>query len=57
MSEEAARIYERACRNDVPAPEAWADLELLAEEIDWDTEQLLSDSDSNAGTTDRELSR
>lgn len=49
MSDETARIYARARRSGVSSTEAWEDLKALAEEIDWDPEQMLSDSDT---TTD-----
>ena len=56
MSEETARIYARARRRDVSSAEAWENVRELAEEFDWDVEQLLSDSDTAVdAVSDREL--
>jgi hypothetical protein len=56
MSEETARIYARARQRGVSAAEAWANMRELAEEYDWDVEQMLSDSDAVTHTvSDREL--
>lgn len=58
MSEESARIYNRARRSGVSSVEAWEDLGALAEEIEWDVERMLSESDSSAdAVSDRELPR
>jgi hypothetical protein len=54
MSEETARIYDRARRNGVSAVEAWEDLEALANEVDWDVERMLSDDVDSV--SDRDLS-
>ena len=54
MSDETARIYAHARRSGVSSTEAWEDLEALAEEIDWDPEQMLSESDTTT-VSDREL--
>jgi hypothetical protein len=56
MSEESARIYNRARRNGVSSAEAWEDLQSLSEDIDWDVERMLSDSPF-ATDADRELSQ
>lgn len=56
MSDETALIYSRARRSGVSSTEAWEDLKALAEEIDWDPEQMVSDSDTGSDTvSDREL--
>ncbi|MDS0223719.1 hypothetical protein NDI54_20460 [Haloarcula sp. S1AR25-5A] len=54
MSEESARIYNQARRNEVSSVEAWEDLQSLSEDIDWDVERLLSESPTSTDA-DREL--
>ncbi|WP_424005573.1 hypothetical protein ACOZ4I_19525 (plasmid) [Haloarcula salina] len=54
MSEESARIYNRARRNGISSVEAWEDLQSLSEDIDWDVERMLSES-STSTDADREL--
>ena len=44
MSEESARIYNRARRNGISSAEAWEDLQSISEDIDWDVERMLSES-------------
>jgi len=43
MSEKVAEIYDRGLQSSTSATEAWADLETIAEEADWDVEQMVSD--------------
>lgn len=45
MSEETARIYNHARRSPKTSREAWDDLGELAEEVDWDVKQMLSDEE------------
>lgn len=56
MSEETARIYNRARRRGVSSDEAWENVRELAEEFDWDVERMLSDSDADHdAVSDHEL--
>lgn len=56
MSEETARIYNRARRMGVSSNEAWEDLGELAEEIEWDVERMLSDPEMDAdAVSDQDL--
>jgi len=58
MSEETARIYAHARRDGVSPSEAWADLGDLATEVDWDVEQMLSESESgDDAVSDHEVSQ
>lgn len=58
MSEETARIYDRARGSSASPIEAWEDLRALAEAVDWDVERMLRDSDADGGTvSDRESPR
>lgn len=47
MSEETAAIYNRARRSGMSSHEAWEDLGDLAEEVEWDVERMLSDSEES----------
>lgn len=55
MSEETARIYDRARRNGVSSDEAWEDVKEFAHELDWDVEQMLSEDESDVAASDQEL--
>ena len=56
MSEEIVRIYNRTRRSGVASAEAWEDLGVLAEEVEWDVERMLSSSESDTGAvSDQEL--
>lgn len=58
MSEETAQIYNHARRSGVSSVEAWEDLEILANEVSWDVERMLSEQDANSDAiSDRELPR
>ncbi|QIO25131.1 hypothetical protein [Haloarcula sp. JP-L23] len=45
MCEETAEIYSRAAASETSASEAVEDLRELAEEVDWDVERMLADSE------------
>jgi hypothetical protein len=47
MSDKAAEIYARSQRSSTSSAEAWADLDDLAEEVDWDVEQMVSVPESS----------
>jgi len=47
MSDKAAEIYARGQRSSTSSAEAWADLDDLAEEADWDVEQMVSEPESS----------
>jgi hypothetical protein len=49
MTEEAAGMYEWARLADITAEEAWDDLGNLADEVDWDVEQMMAAMESNPG--------
>ncbi|MFC3959498.1 hypothetical protein [Halovivax cerinus] len=53
MTDEAARIYERSRRSERSAEEAWASLEALASDVDWDTAWLDDPGESAAERTER----
>lgn len=54
MSEETARIYNRARSNGVSSDEAWEDIQEFAHDLDWDIEQILSTDESGVATSDQE---
>ena len=45
MSEESARIHERAENSDVSAEEAWERAQELNEDTEWDIERMLPEID------------
>lgn len=47
MSEEFADIYARGERTDMSAEEIWEDLDVLAAEVEWNVEEMVSEEESS----------